>query len=324
MKNTSGFLPVLTFLFFFHTLPLAFSLEVHTYDQLLHAIRETRQASVQRVEEAVEREKVREVWETGKLIDEHILFHKERADYDQEVMTRLSKDLGVSESELYRMLKFARLYPSILAAPPELAWSHIRELMPVEDAEKRKEIAAEAAKKGWSNKELRQEIKKRKLASADEEGLELPESKPGKLGVYRVVERNGKNYYDLGFETFIEAKGRIPEQIPAPENLFTYEAEALNVIDGDTFYARIRLGFGIIMEKRLRFQRVDAPEIESAEGKKAKAELEKILAEADHKIIIKAFGEDQHGRPLIQAWANAQSLEQALLNSGVFTTRENK
>ena len=43
------------------------SSQVATYDQLVRAIRQVRAASRTRIEQAVEQEKVREAWETGKL-----------------------------------------------------------------------------------------------------------------------------------------------------------------------------------------------------------------------------------------------------------------
>ena len=61
-----------------------------TYDELLASIRKVRQESEARVQAAVEQEKVRESWETGKLIDEHILLRKERAEYGKQVIIKLA------------------------------------------------------------------------------------------------------------------------------------------------------------------------------------------------------------------------------------------
>lgn len=49
--------------------------KVETYDELVHAIRAARNASREKIEQAVKEEKVREAWEIGTLIYEHILFH---------------------------------------------------------------------------------------------------------------------------------------------------------------------------------------------------------------------------------------------------------
>ena len=91
----------------------------------------------------IEEAKVRTYWETGRLIDQHLLLHQNRAEYGAEVVPRLAADLGVNETVLYRCLRFARAFP-ILAARQELTWAHYRALSQVEDKTQRKAIAAEA------------------------------------------------------------------------------------------------------------------------------------------------------------------------------------
>ena len=95
--------------------------EVATYDELIRAIREARAVSQHRIEQAVDQEKVREAWETGKLIDEHILLHQEHAEYGKQVLERLAKDLQSSRTELSYMLQFARAYP-VYPSNNQLSW----------------------------------------------------------------------------------------------------------------------------------------------------------------------------------------------------------
>lgn len=47
--------------------------------------------------------------------------------YGQEIVSRLSKSLGVSSSKIYRAMQFARKYPSLDAAPEgkALTWSKV-------------------------------------------------------------------------------------------------------------------------------------------------------------------------------------------------------
>lgn len=197
--------------------------KVETYDQLVAAIRQARAASQSRVEQAVQQEKVREAWETGKLIDEHVLQHKERADYDKEVMPKLAADLGMSESELYRMLKFYRTYPKVAPAP-ELSWSAYRELLSIEDATERDALAEKAEKEKWTRDQIREEVSRRKAAkkgtdSALPAGTQAPggvpvsleenklTAKPGKAGTYRFIKatvgpETGKGVIDLGFSNY--------------------------------------------------------------------------------------------------------------------------
>lgn len=333
--------------------------QVTTYDELLSAIRLAHHASEGRIEQAVEQEKVREAWETGKLIDEHILLNKERADYGEQVIKRLADDLGGSHTELKYMLQFFRTYP---IGPPadQLSWAHYRELLSINDSEEREEVTKEAVEKKWNRDQIREEIRKRNTSSASPKNsagdLKLPDAKPGKVSVYKVVEKNGKEYYDLGFNTYRRLLGAEPAKFKAgnhvfikpagpsyqpvavkanPADLYTYNARAGEVVDGDTFHADIDLGFGIVVNRRVRFLKIDAPEIESAEGKKAKAHLEKLLTAGKNLVVLKTSGEDQHGRPLVQAWVcvprsvkasghgtrttgdECKSLEQSLLDEGL-------
>jgi hypothetical protein len=52
----------------------------------------------------IEEAKVRTYWETGRLIKEHLMIHKDRAKYGAQVVPRLAGDLGVSSRVLLRSL----------------------------------------------------------------------------------------------------------------------------------------------------------------------------------------------------------------------------
>ena len=82
-----------------------------SYSELKRRVRKTIEEGKKRAEAAVEREKVRTCWNIGKLIQEHILFHKERAEYGKQILKRLSADLSVSHTELKYMVEFTRAYP---------------------------------------------------------------------------------------------------------------------------------------------------------------------------------------------------------------------
>jgi len=290
---------------------------VETYNQLVKAIRQARTVSGQRVKQ----EKVRLAWETGKLIDEHILKNKQRADYDKQVILRLAKDLGSSERELYYMLEFARSYP-ILPTSAELTWSDYRALLDLNDPKQREELAARAKKEKWDVDRIRQEIKR---INASKRGEKLPsetlESKPGKVGVYRVIKATvgpyaGQLALDLGFSNYYqpgELKGFKQGDIVHAErtkegfslsgstatfdDLYTYRAYVINVIDGDTFTAIIDLGFEFVTEQKLRLRGLDAPEMDTEEGKKAKAFLDEKL-KPGAPVIIKTEKSDKYDRYL--------------------------
>lgn len=275
---------------------------VQTYDQLLSAIRQVKAESRTRLEQFAEQERVREAWETGKLIDEHVLHHKERAEYGAQVIKRLSSDLGISYTELKYMREFARAYPTGRTSG-QLSWSHIEALLAINDAEERAEVEKTAQKEKWPVAKLRNEIKKRKLRVSELLEEKPLEAEPGQLAAYRMVNAPegpyaGELALDLGFSnwykpekglkgaegTIVKVEGKTGKKMKfktCPEcqksDLYTYHAYVKEVLDGDTLNAVIDLGFGFTTYQTLRLRAIDAPEIETAEGKEAKEYLEKIL-----------------------------------------------
>ena len=302
--------------------------EVATYDQLVHAIRQAWAASQERVEQ----EKVRLAWETGKLIDTHVLQHQERANYGEEVLKRLAADLGTSDTELYRMRQFARLYP-ISAPAQKLSWTHYRELTSLKDSEEATAIAEEAERKGWDRDRVRAEVRRRQPNQIPQS--ENLEAKPGKVGTYRVVKAKAGEFkdelvLDLGFSNYYKPdkklkfrdreivtpeKGKLKIVKAGEDSLFTYKADVFQIIDGDTFYAVVSLGFGFDTVQKLRLRGLDAPEIETADGREAKAFVEKILKKAHGSILIKTVKSDKYDRYLADVWVSDTYLNQKLIDS---------
>lgn len=339
---------------FFLLIPPTFSQtsSPETYDQLLSAIRQVRQASINRLSDAARQEKVRVAWETGRLIDEHILKHQDRAEFGKFIIEHLARDLDTSKTELYFMLEFARRYPE-MPVSKVLSWSHYRELLSLSDDKEIRTFTEKIEKENWSYEKFRAELR---LAHHPRiAGEPLPVTQPGILGLYQVVEKNGAKYLDLGFSTYsalspkdsekfkegdyVSAgpEGLTPEKKYTGETwheirrpyfkLHTYHAQLLKVYDGDTFHALVDLGFGIVQEHRIRLRRVDAPELPSVEGQTSKAALEKILAREHGRIILQSHEMDQHGRPLADVYLESHSrksgnpeyvnIDQELLDQGL-------
>ena len=325
------------FIFLVALLSLAGASNVATYEGLLQAIRETRAASEARIETAVEQEKVREAWETGKLIDEHILLHKERANYGEQVLKRLSGDLTVSETELGYIVQFFYAYP---ISPPagKLSWGHYRELLSLNDAKERDEVIKQATNEHWSRDQTCEEVNRRqhriKVPAV------LPDINPGPLNTYKIIRLKDRLKVDLGFGAYFDLPEKDAKKFkegdivtlvgaglkPAPtsgrsiQNLFTYAAQVTSVVDGDTFHALIDLGFGVTLAQRVRLRRIDAAEIETAEGKEAKALLEKILARDQGRVLLQSRELDQHGRPIADVWVDGKPVDQELLDQGLAVT----
>jgi len=59
--------------------------------------------------------------------------------------------------------------------------------------------------------------------------------------------------------------------------IYIYKAELIRVVDGDTVDLIIDLGFDTLRKERFRLYGIDAPEMNTAEGKDAKAWLIGVL-----------------------------------------------
>ncbi len=309
--------------------------QLQTYEELLKAIRSVQAASKKRVEQAIDREKVREAWETGKLIDAHVLQHKERAEFGKQVIDRLAADLGISDTELGLCLQFARAYP---IDPPagRLSWAHYRELLSLNEIETREEVALEAVRRHWSRDRLREEVRRRqsKVAVKSDRVLIV---RPGKVYTYRIIKTSAGEYrgqlgVDLGFSTYFQPdginrfkegewvaieNGGLKKAAGGEEELFTYHAYVTQIIDGDTFHALIDLGFKIVTEQKLRLAGLDASIVESSDGREAKEFLEKMLFKNGGQILIKTTKSDKYDRYLADVWADGKWINQELIDNGL-------
>jgi endonuclease YncB( thermonuclease family) len=297
----------------------------NTYAELLRNIRLAIDEGKDRATQAVEKERKRTKWETGKLILDHILLKKERAEYGQQVTQRLAKDLEISHSEILYMVAFARANP-ISPHAGKLSWDKERDLLSVNDRDERLGLAAKAEEEDWSRQTLRKEIKKLKAAkqitdAPESKPVKLPDIQPGQLGLFSIFELGGKTYRDLGFSTWQEVSGLKPTNYKEAE-LYTYEAEVTKVFDGDTFHVLIHLKDDLYLEQRVRLRRLDAPELMTGEGQQAKKVLQKVLNRAKDGIVIKVSkSDDQYGRYLVDTWVNGVNIDQELLAAGVFEVR---
>lgn len=163
------------------------SLDVSSYTSLREQVRETLLEGQQKIE----RQKVLTYWHTGKLIKEHLLLNKNRADLGKKVIQRLADDLQIDESNLWKILRFARAFP-VLDARPELTWAHYRVLTSVPNQNKRLALAEQAAKNKWTSRELEIKVRNHKWAEyralSDGKRLSvLPFVCLGPFGTYKII-----------------------------------------------------------------------------------------------------------------------------------------
>ena len=87
------------------------SLTTPAYTTLRDAVIATLEAGKTRAQQAVEQEKIRTGWEIGKMLHQHLLKNKDRAEYGKQVIAQLADDLEMGQQRLYEMLAFHRTFP---------------------------------------------------------------------------------------------------------------------------------------------------------------------------------------------------------------------
>ncbi len=110
--------------------------------------------------------------------------------------------------------------------------------------------------------------------------------------------------------------------------LYTYAARVVKVIDGDTLKVKAKLGETERIRKKLRLRKIDAPELDTPEGKKARDFVVQALKDCPW-IVIKTYSTDIHDRYLVDVFylsgcddpvkiaLEGKLLNQALLDAGL-------
>jgi endonuclease YncB( thermonuclease family) len=306
-------------------------LQISSYPTLRKQVEATLLLGQRKIEAA----KVETYWKTGKIIQEHILSRKDDAEYGSRVVIRLCKDLEVSETVLYRCIKFFQKYPDLkkVVAQPLFSWTHYYRLIAIADDKKRLQFEKAISKNAWSSKELDVRLK----AGRDEHEIEddgataaRPQSPltplRGTLYTYKIItrktlgadENDSGLLVDLGFGIFRDVEVRqatnfsendIVESKPKEDaykfysgkrtakDLFTYQARVERVIDGDTLKVRLDLGFDTWNRQVLRLRGIDCPEMDTPAGEKAKSFVQSYLKDTEW-IIVRSSRSDKYDRYL--------------------------
>ena len=161
---------------------------------------------------ATEWEKVETYWHIGDAVHRH-LGGRPRAEYGQQVVRDLSRDLQMGQTTLWEVLHFRRALPK-LSTYGELGWSHMREVLRAPSQDQRLFYLRAAQEGAWSVRQLREAVRAdaygayagQPLAVAPDEGQEQDtplRPRFGDLYTYGVVEGTGTEpaelELDLGF-----------------------------------------------------------------------------------------------------------------------------
>lgn len=125
--------------------------------------------------------RVQMYWNIGRRIVEEEQLGNERAEYGAYLIKNLAKDLepeygtGFSVRQLERARQFYRLYPIASAVRTQLNWSQYKQLIAIDDPDKREYYELEAVNNCWTGREMERQINsmlyERLLLSNDKESV---------------------------------------------------------------------------------------------------------------------------------------------------------
>jgi endonuclease YncB( thermonuclease family) len=291
--------------------------------------------------QAVELARLRCYHETGRLIQEHVLLFKDRADYGAGTIQRLAADLKTHRSQLQRCVQFYQAVPNC-ASRRNLTWTHYRVLLPVADAKLRNALAAEADRHEWTVEKLTARIQE--VAPALEvEAVAIPVDGPmdmlkprrGTPGLHLIVARGDALAVDLGFKLYWALQAGAARLRPyqagdivriasddsirlTPDatkaELFTYAASLRRVVDGDTLVVELEVSPGVFIEQKLRLRGLDCPEMSTPEGRAAKRFVDALVAKTTA-IVINTSKPDKYDRYLADVFLTTDAGEVFLNNT---------
>ena len=299
-------------------------------------------------------------WKIGQRIIEVTQGKKARANYGEQVLKQLSKDLtrryakGFSERNLEYIRKFYQYYKSG-KFHSELSWSDYVCLLLIENETARLSLEKKAIQKKLSSRDLltlvKQELARTKGKSKSDNQAESTTNTLARptlqLYTYRIVRKYKDDtttslpHLDLGFSILLEEKenlskfkiGSIIESTKDNKTysfklnsnvkeLFTYKAYLERVIDGDTLLVNIDLGFSVSIEQRLRLRGLDAPELSTKKGISSKKFVESCLKDCRF-LILKTHGKDKYDRYLVDVfYLKNESNEEKVIKDGLFLNNE--
>ncbi len=133
------------------------------YQRLLGRISEVYTAGQVRAHQAVNAQITDTYWQIGHDIVEFEQGGKARAEYGKGLLSSLSRDLtrrhgkGFSRSNVIRIRQFYLAYPKGATLSHQLSWSHVVELLKIEDPLERSFYEQQAVREKWAVRELQRQ-----------------------------------------------------------------------------------------------------------------------------------------------------------------------
>lgn len=321
------------------------------YGELLDRVRGQVLAGLERVRRLVERETTRLYWEIGGSVGDFL--KSVGKSYGHQVVSHLASDTEISTQILYDAVRFRTLFPNF-PTWGNLSWSHYRIVLPVLTGDARIYYLTHASENEWSVRKLMEQVKdgafERMLGippgeRAKEETVSTRlHAKRGEPYIYRVTEKWETLVLDLGFrashpmpEAFADiepgtivrsrAEGRYEdgyrvERADLRARIYAFRATVARIIDGDTLWATVDLGFSHWTDVKLRLRGIDTEEIATAGGLRARDYLINALSDAGD-FVVTSTKVDLYDRYLADLFVLPGEVDPAIVaREGVFLNRQ--
>jgi len=279
---------------------------------------------------------VESYWHIGRRIVEQEQQGKTNVVYTKQLIEQLSEDLssqwdsGFSKRNLYKMRQFF-LAHELVPAPAQLSWTQHVELLPVANQAERQRLEQRIISEKLSPRQIRQEVsqlkKNRESSSQEEARIILPppcRERPllcfGLIAPDRAACTRGTVLVDCGFNIWREIPRRHAKSHGDPS--YTYPARVESVIDGDTLWAIVECGDGILTRQKLRLHLIDTPERGTPAGDKATRFVKRVLRK-NPDIVICTHHYDKYARYLADVFYLPGSTNpQAIYAQGIYLNQQ--
>ena len=233
----------------------------------------------------------------------------------------IATDVGTPGGTLEKYVRLYKVFPqgcqdSYAGEPVTL--SHYLALIYIHDKDARDFYIRAAAKGGWSSHQLRRRVR--------------------------------NNYYEHrqdAASTRTTASGAGPQLHTPNQQLYTYAAKVVKVVDADTLELDIDVGFKTQMRHKVRLRGINCPERGTKKGEAAKAFVEQALnAEggnpAHHtaktgsrpqnpeparprlsQVVVRTYKSGKFGRYIADVWYSpVETDREAILTNGILLNQE--
>jgi predicted nuclease of restriction endonuclease-like (RecB) superfamily len=212
------------------------------YQELVAQISETFHQGRKIAVSFISQQIVETYWKVGQHIVDFEQIGKQRAEYGSELLKQLSHDLrlkhgkGFSVSNLQRMRQFYQEYQNYATVSHKLNWSHIVELLKIDDKIERSFYEKQTVLENWSVRELVRQKNVSlflRLAASKSKNEILNLSKEG-----QIIEKSE----DIIREPYVLEFLQIPE----PDNLRETDLESRIISSLQNFLLELGKGFAFI------------------------------------------------------------------------------